>query len=69
MLFIELRLEAAEILKGCPGSQEEKKLKKNLNNPRQTLKERKKVSKAAAIFPFPGQFAFPLVWFNYYEIV
>lgn len=54
MLFIELRLEAAEILKGCPGSQEEKKLKKNLNNPRQTLKERKKSIQSSCCFFLPG---------------
>lgn len=39
MIFIELCLEPAEILKGCQGSQVEKKMKNNLNNPRQTEKK------------------------------
>lgn len=58
MIFIELCLEPAEILKGCQGSQEEKKMKNNLNNPSQTLKN---ISRAAAIFSFPEWFAFPLL--------
>lgn len=52
MVFIELCLEAAEILKGCQDSQEEKKMKNNLNNPSQSW-GKKKVSRAAAIFFLP----------------
>lgn len=61
MVFIELCLEAAEILKGCQDSQEEKKMKNNLNNPSQSWGE-KKYLEQLLFFSFPGWFAFPLVW-------
>lgn len=59
MVFIELCLEAAGILKGCRGSQEEEKMKNNLNNPSQTLKKKKKYLEQLLFFPSQDGLPFP----------
>lgn len=67
MIFIELCLEAAAILKGLALKAAKKKRKgKRTNNPSQTLK---KVSRAAAVFFFPRLVCLTHNLVNCYKIV